>query len=67
VTDLDINVVQDEVAGAEAKPFQTYTNASGFAAFLHQRLGQLLSTIQVSPALQPLQFTLHHLCACTVG
>jgi hypothetical protein len=59
--------VQDEVAAAEAKAFQKYTNASGFAAFLHQRLGQLLSTIQVSPVLQPLHFTLHHLSACIVG
>lgn len=37
---------QGEVAAAEAIPFQKYTNASGFAAFLHQRLGQFLSTIQ---------------------
>jgi len=59
--------VQDEVAAAEAKSFQKYTNTSGFAAFLHQRLGQLLSTIQVSPALQPLHLTLHQLCACIVG
>ncbi|DBA91849.1 hypothetical protein WJX77_001506 [Trebouxia sp. C0004] len=35
---------QDEVAAAEATRFQNCTNASGFAAFLHQ--GQLLSTIQ---------------------
>ncbi len=55
------------MAAAEAKAFQKYTNASGFAAFLHQRLGQLLSTIQVSPVLQPLHFTLHHLSACIVG
>ena len=83
VTDADITVcfvwynngtnykqktgVQGEVAAAEAIPFQKYTNASGFAAFLHQRLGQFLSTIQVSPALQPLHFALHHLYACTVG
>lgn len=37
---------QDEVAAAEAKPFQKYTNASGFAASVHSRLGQLLSAIQ---------------------
>ena len=55
------------MAAAEAKAFQKYTNASGFAAFLHQRLGQLLSTIQVSPALQPLLLTLHQLCACILG
>jgi hypothetical protein len=81
VTDLDITVqfvlqrnstnhkektgVQE--AAAEATSFQKYTNASGFAAFLHQRLGQLLSTAQVSPALQPLHFFMHHLCGCVVG
>ncbi|KAL0035058.1 hypothetical protein WJX79_008932 [Trebouxia sp. C0005] len=37
---------QGQVAAAEARPVEKYTNASGFAAFLHQRLGQLLSTIQ---------------------
>lgn len=51
--------VQGQVAAAEARPVEKYTNASGFAAFLHQRLGQLLSTIQVNPAL-PLHFILHH-------